>query len=263
MFMVGAERVRYALEQEELQLYYQPQIDVLTGRIVGMEALLRWRHPEVGMIGPAEFLYATESTDLIVGIGEWVVRAACQQNRKWMDGGYRIPIAVNVSAHQLETSDILSAVRQSLNESALPPDCLEIEITENVAIHDFPAVIDTLESLKSLGVRIAMDDFGTEYASLKYIQSLPIDTVKIDKCFVDEIEESLKARIILKNIIQLSRGLGLQVVAEGVETKQQAQFLSAEGCRVMQGFYFYRPMPACEVEKIVRINEKSRCGTAR
>ncbi|MCE5189123.1 MAG: EAL domain-containing protein [Eubacteriales bacterium] len=263
MFAASAERVRLALEQEELELYYQPQIDVRTGRIVGMEALLRWRHPEAGMIGPAEFLAATESTDLIVEIGEWAVRTACQQNRTWMDGGYRIPVAVNVSAHQLENSDIVSAVRKALDESGLPPEHLEIEITENVAIHDFPAVIETMERLKGLGVRLAMDDFGTEYASLKYIQSLPVDTVKIDKCFVDGIEGSLKSRIVLNHIIRLSAGLGLEIVAEGVETKQQAQFLSAEGCRVMQGFYFYRPMPACEVRKIVRINEKSRCGDAR
>ena len=263
MLVFDAERVRYALEKGELELYYQPQLDVLTRRITGMEALLRWRHPEAGLIGPAGLLSATESTDMIVKIGEWAIRTACRQNRKWMTNGYRIPIAVNVSAYQLENSDIVTAVQKALEETGLPPEYLEIEITENVAIRDFPAVIDTLEALKRLGVRLAMDDFGTEYASLKYVQCLPVDTVKIDKYFIDGIECNLKARIILKNMIQLSKGLGLRVVAEGVETKQQVQFLAAEGCRVIQGYYFYRPMTAVEAREVMRLNGRGCCDAMR
>ena len=263
MFAVNAERALGALEQSELELHYQPQLEVPTGRVAGLEALLRWRHPQAGLISPADLLLTAESTELIVKIGEWAIRTACFQCEKWVEEGRCVPVAVNVSAHQLEHSDILSAVQKALDDSGFPPEYLEIEITENVAIHNFPAVAETLEQLKRLGVRIAADDFGTDHASLKYIQSLPVDTVKIDKYFIEGIERSAKARIILRNIIQLSEGLDLRVIAEGVETRQQAQFLLAEGCRVMQGFYFYRPMPACEVERIIRINEKNYCGAAR
>jgi EAL domain-containing protein (putative c-di-GMP-specific phosphodiesterase class I) len=243
-----------ALERGEFELLYQPQINTRFGTLAGIEALLRWRHPEKGFIGPLSFLPMIEKTDQMIRVGEWVLQAVCKQGKIWQDMGYLdVPIAINVSAHHIENGKIVETVRRALCDSGLTPGYLELEITEGVAIQDFVAVADILQRLRDLGVEIVIDDFGIEYASLKYIKSLPVDIVKIDKCFIDGIGWNHKAEVIIRNILSLLRSLDIEVIAEGVETVDQLRFLSDEGCWIVQGYYFYAPMPTSDIEKILRL----------
>lgn len=244
-----------ALERDEFTIYYQPQIDLYTGEIDGVEALLRWNHKEYGLIPPDVFIPLAEKGNLINTIGEWVLQTACSQNKKWQDMGFvPMTMAVNLSSVQLTSSKIVNTVKETLEDTHLHPDYLELEITESTAIQDSDDVFTLLTQLKELGIIVAIDDFGTEYSSLTRLKSLPIDRIKIDIQFIRNLEKSEKDRAIILMIITLARSLGLNVIAEGVETLPQLEFLQQNMCDHVQGYYYYKPMPAEEIEKILKKN---------
>jgi len=237
-----------ALELNHFILDFQPQIDSYSGGVVGVEALLRWNDPDRGLIPPGQFIPLAEETGLMLPIGAWVLEAACKQAIVWNphvrddgDGGVRM--AVNISPRQFEQQDIVGLVRSTLTETGLAPHLLEIEITESMAIQDPERTIALLNGLKQLGVRVALDDFGTGYSSLSHLARLPIDTVKIDRSFVMNLEEAREHVVVATSVIALGHRLGLTVIAEGVETHEQAAFLGAESCDVLQGFLFSKPVP--------------------
>ncbi len=236
--------LRRALEREELVLYYQPQLDVKTRTVTGVEALLRWRRADGQMTSPATFIPIAEETRLIIPIGEWVVREACRQARRWqLEGHPGLRVAVNLSPRQFQQADLPSMIASALEESGLRASDLELEITENTAMQNTDRTIAILRSLRDMGVCIAIDDFGTGHSSLNYLRSFPIDTVKIDQEFVQGIETSEADRAIVSAVIGMARGLRLRVVAEGVETEPQLAFLAQEGCDEVQGYLFGRPSP--------------------
>jgi diguanylate cyclase (GGDEF)-like protein/PAS domain S-box-containing protein len=242
----------YAIERNEFELYYQPQVDARTNVICGVEALLRWHHPELGMVSPSIFIPIAENSGLIMAIGDWVLREACKQNKIWQDKGLlRIPVAVNVSIKQFSNSVITKSVREILKETGLSPDSLELEITEGIVMGDTETLIATLLELKEIGVQLAVDDFGTEYASLSYLKHLPIDRIKIAMTFIRGININIKDEIITQAIILLAQNLGMAVIAEGVEKREQLDFLQNSGCDMIQGFYYYKPMPKEELEKLL------------
>ena len=242
-----------AVERNEMMIYYQPQVNGLTGEIVGVEALLRWNHPEFGIIQPSKFIPLAESTRLIVPIGNWVLKTACSQNKYWQDKGYKnVRMAVNFSSHQINDPSIVEQVGGILTELSLNPRYLDIELTESIAMNHNGRVKETIKRLKNLGVAFSIDDFGTEYSSLSRLKELPIDRLKIDMSFVQGIGISEKDEAITKAVILLANTLGLRTIAEGVETKDQLDFLNARGCNEVQGFYLYKPMPAEEMEKLLR-----------
>ena len=241
-----------ALERNELVLYYQPQISVITKEIIGIEALIRWNHPEFGMIPPKTFIPLAEQTGLIKPIGQWVLRTACRQNKEWRDKGLPpLRIAVNLSVEQFRDPELIDTVARVLEETGLEPRYLELEITESATSYDPDYIIPVLHELKKLGVSIAIDDFGTEYSSLSRLKELPVDRIKIDMRFVQSITESDKDEAIARTVVQLAKNLRLNVTAEGVETETQFQFFGSQMCDEVQGFYFFKPMPAAEVETIL------------
>ncbi|HLO46878.1 MAG TPA: EAL domain-containing protein [Kamptonema sp.] len=234
-----------ALERKEFMLYYQPQIDLNTGKIVGMEALLRWQHPERGLISPNEFIPLAEETGLICPIGEWVMRTACAQNKAWQLAGLPpIRIAVNLSARQFQQTNLVKTISQIIEESQLKPEYLEIEITETIAVRDVEFTIGLLRQLRKMGIHISMDDFGTGYSSLSSLKHLPLDNLKIDQSFVRELMSDRNDAAIIKVVVALGQGLNLRVIAEGVETVEQLQFLRSLNCDGAQGYFFSRPLPA-------------------
>ncbi|MGC8227584.1 sensor domain-containing phosphodiesterase [Pseudobacillus badius] len=237
-----------ALDRDELIIYYQPQIDSRTGDIIGVEALLRWNHPTEGFISPADFIPIAEETGLIVPIGEWVLRNACKQVKAWHDRGYPlISVSVNLSVRQFEENNLFQVIRNILEETGLEPQFLHLELTENQIIKNTEATLKTMELLKKLGINIAIDDFGTGYSSLGYLKDLPISTLKIDKSFVEDVMTDKDNAAITNTIIALAQNLHLNVIAEGVETKEQADFLSSRNCYLMQGYFFSRPLKAEDV----------------
>jgi diguanylate cyclase (GGDEF)-like protein/PAS domain S-box-containing protein len=241
-----------ALERNELVLHYQPQVSCSTGRIVGVEALLRWHHPEMGMVSPGRFIRIAEQTGLILSIGDWVLRTACRQSVKWRERGVpRIRMAVNLSMYQFQSPSIVGEVAAILEETDMDPRQLEIEITESVLMKETEHMVEILTSLRGLGITIAIDDFGTEYSALNYLKQLPINRIKIAMPFVHGISVSDRDEAITKAIIVLASNLGLNVIAEGVETECQVRFLTQRMCDEIQGYYFHKPMPACEVEKVL------------
>lgn len=234
-----------ALEKNELELHYQPQVDALSGRIAGAEALLRWRHPALGAVAPAEFIRVAERTGKIVPIGEWVVREACRQSRAWRAAGLPpVRIAVNVSSRQLEDPNFVRIVEAGLAEGEMPPELLELEITETDFSEYSPAVLQTLARLGELGVKIAIDDFGVGYSSLDRIKNLPVSKIKIDQSFVHDLLSHRRSGAIAAAIISLGEALHLDVTAEGVESEAQYRSLLEKGCGEMQGYFFGRPMSA-------------------
>ncbi|MBE3551113.1 MAG: EAL domain-containing protein [Brockia lithotrophica] len=236
-----------ALERGELVLYYQPLYDVLRGKLVGVEALLRWRHPEMGLISPAEFLPQAEDTGLIVPIGEWVLREALRQLVAWeRETGEVLRAYVNVSAIQFDDPDFVRRVAAIVAQSGVEPNRLELELTESVLMRDIEASVERLKELKAMGIRVAVDDFGTGYSSLSYLRRLPIDAVKIDRSFVWEVRDEKDTGTIATAVIYLAHALGLEVVAEGVETEWQKEFLASNSLQIMQGYYFGKPLPAEE-----------------
>ncbi|WP_367569147.1 EAL domain-containing protein [Lacrimispora sp.] len=241
-----------ALEREEFYLTYQPQIDLTTGKIIGLEALIRWNHPELGFVSPAVFIPFAEQAGLISKIGEWVLSTACEQNKKWQTEGHPpICVAVNVSAKQLRNPDFVAQVKNILETSGLDPRYLEVEITESAAMSETNDIIKYLSDIRKLGVMISIDDFGTDYSSLSRLKELPIDKIKIDKQFIDSIEEREKDKAIVRTIINLAKNLDLKVIAEGVENENQLQFLKQELCDEVQGYYYYMPMTAQDIERIL------------
>jgi EAL domain-containing protein (putative c-di-GMP-specific phosphodiesterase class I) len=237
--------LREAVETKQFELHYQPQLDSRNGRAVGVEALVRWRHPRNGLVSPADFIPVAEETGLILQLGEWVLDEACRQLRIWRDDGIKdVTMAVNLSAHQLHAPVLLAQVAHALEKHGLAGADLELEITESVAMHDPDASISKLKALRDLGVRLSIDDFGTGYSSLSYLKLLPIHTLKLDQSFVRDIETDSNDVAICTATIALAHNLGLAVTAEGVETEAQRLLLTSHHCDFMQGFLFSRPLPA-------------------
>ena len=247
--------LRRALERSEFILHYQPQYDVRSGRAVGVEALIRWQHPRQGLLSPEHFMPLLEETGLIVSVGEWVLRSACTQWRAWSAAGRQdLRVAINVSARQFGSNDFVDHVRQVVMEEQVPPACIELEVTETVVMQDVMRAAEMLNALRRLGIRPAIDDFGTGYASLSYLKRFAIDILKIDQCFVHDVDNDPDDAAIIEAITSLGHNLGMEVVAEGVETQGQYNFLRAQGCDTVQGFLLGRPMP---VELIGPLLEKS------
>ena len=244
--------LRRALEREEFVLYYQPQVSTADWQIVGVEALVRWRHPERGLVLPADFIPMTEETGLIVSLGEWVLRTACAQAKAWQEAGLPpVRVAVNVSGRQFQLRTLVDVVGQVLRETSLDPRCLELEITESVAVQDVDFTSRMLGELREMGVQVAIDDFGSGHSSLNYLKRLPIDDVKIDQYFVRDVTTDPNDAAIVGSIIAMAHELNLKVVAEGVETEEQLAFLKARRCDVVQGSLFGEPVPADAVQQII------------
>ena len=248
-----------ALDGHELELYYQPQISSATGQIVGMEALIRWNHREFGLVSPAKFIPIAEQSGLIVPIGEWVLRTACAQNKAWQDAGYPpVRMGVNLSVKQLKAPDFIKQVEGILANTGLDPRYLELEIAEGCTLKDSDGIAQTLKALKEMGIQIAIDDFGFAYSALAYLKIVPADIIKIDQAYVQGIKKSRTDEAITKSIIALAKAMGIHVVAEGVETMHQRDFLVREMCDELQGFYFAKPMPLDMMETVWK--EKMRDG---
>ena len=235
--------LHHALKQNEFVLYYQPQININTGSVCGMEALLRWHHPQRGLISPGKFIPLAEETGLIVPIGEWILKTACGQNKAWQDMGLPpIPVAVNLSPRQLQSQNLLITVAQALRETGLAPQWLELEITETSLMQNIDFAVQLLDNFRAMGILLSMDDFGTGYSSLSYLNKFPFNTLKIDRSFVRELTSSRQDLAIISAIIALSHSLGLQVVAEGIETKTELQLLRSLQCSIIQGYFFSKPL---------------------
>ncbi|KZE77605.1 diguanylate cyclase [Paenibacillus elgii] len=245
--LVMEEWLNKALEQEEFVLYYQPQVDIFTTRMNGMEALIRWNHPRLGFISPGEFIPLAEETGLIIPIGQWVLRTACKQNKAWQLAGFPpLKMAVNISPIQFHQHDFVQVVLDALQESGLEPRYLELEITEGIAMYHVDQVIQKLQTLRELGVHISMDDFGTGYSSLNYLKKFPIDKLKIAQQFVRDITVDPDDAAIVQAIMAMALSLKLNVIAEGVETEEQLSFLLDIKCREIQGYIYSKPVPAHE-----------------
>jgi diguanylate cyclase (GGDEF)-like protein len=248
--------LRTALEKEQLYLVYQPKIDITRNVIIGVEALLRWKHPAMGHVSPLEFIPIAEESGLIIPIGEWVLRTAFRQLREWHNAGFDdLTMAVNLSSSQLSRPGFEKIVENALAEAGIGADRAELEITENVAMRNIDSAIITLEKLKKMGMSIAMDDFGTGYSSLGYLRKLPIDTVKIDRSFVSEIPDSKEGTLIAQTIIAMAHSLNLSLVVEGVENVKQLNFFRQHGCHVVQGYLFSKPVSADEILKMLQNQE--------
>jgi EAL domain-containing protein (putative c-di-GMP-specific phosphodiesterase class I) len=236
--------LRRALECNEFVLHYQPKVDIHSGRIIGMEALVRWQHPVKGLIPPMQFIPLAEETGLIVPIGKWVLRTACARNKSWQEQGLPpLRIAVNLSARQFTHENLLQDVLKVLNETGLDATFLELEITESMVMHDPEHAIELMNKLRAIGISLSIDDFGTGYSSLSYLKRFPIDSVKIDRSFIKDLPLDGDDAAITQAIIAMAHGLKLKVIAEGTETGEQLSFLRAHGCDEMQGYCFSKPLP--------------------
>jgi diguanylate cyclase (GGDEF)-like protein/PAS domain S-box-containing protein len=251
--------LRKAIDERQLILYYQPELSVTSRRVIGYEALVRWNHPERGILPPSEFIPVAEESELIVHLGKWVLREACRQMAEWHSRFAFDPpltISVNVSPRQLNQSGIVEDVQRVLAETGLAPECLKLEVTEGSIMQDAETALATLRRLKALGIGLEIDDFGTGYSSLSYLQRLPFDTVKMDRSFVKELGISAESSEIVKTIMELARSLQMEVVAEGVETEDQLEQLAAMGCKYVQGYYFSRPVSAPATQGILMERER-------
>jgi diguanylate cyclase (GGDEF)-like protein/PAS domain S-box-containing protein len=244
-----------AIERNEFELWYQPLIEIPSGRIVGMEALLRWRHPERGILAPASFLSFAEERGFIVLIGDWALREACFEGKRISEGGRAgFRVAVNISPRQFRDASLAVTIETALRDSGLDPRCLEVEITETVAMENVELTLELLTRLRAIGITVAIDDFGTGHSSLSYLKRFPIDTLKIDRSFIEDLPDGFEDAAIVRSVLELARGLNLRVIAEGVETREQLDFLTAHDCREVQGFYFSEPVPADDFAKLLRAN---------
>lgn len=249
--------LRHAIKNNEFIIHYQPQIDINSGKIIGMEALVRWNHPIQGIIPPIRFIPLAEETGLILPLGDFVLKKACEQTILWEKSGYgKINIAVNLSARQFDQKNLVEKIDAVLKETGLTPRQLEIEITESTAMKDLDQTVEVLKSLRKMGVRISLDDFGTGYSSLNYLRQLPIDTIKIDKTFVNNITNNDNEKAVARAIITLAHNMELNVVAEGVENNNQLSFLIDEQCDIIQGFLFSKPLSPEQFEELLIKYEK-------
>jgi EAL domain-containing protein (putative c-di-GMP-specific phosphodiesterase class I) len=245
--------LRQAIEQKEFLLHYQPLMNLNTGAIIGAEALVRWRHPERGLVPPMQFIPLAEETGLIVPIGRWVMLEACRQAKAWEDAGLPpLRISINVSSVELRKEDFVARVREVLAETGLQPSSLELELTETFLMQDLKSTAVVLEALKNMGVQLALDDFGTGYSSLSYLKRFPIDTLKIDQTFVRDLTTDVDDASIVSAVISMGKSLNKRVVAEGVETRQQLAFLQDQSCPEGQGYYFSKPMLAGEFSRFLK-----------
>jgi EAL domain-containing protein (putative c-di-GMP-specific phosphodiesterase class I) len=239
--------LRHALERDEFLLHYQPKVDIGSNRVVGMEALVRWQQPGKPLIMPVQFIPLAEETGLIVPIGEWVLRSACLQNKAWQGEGLpRLRVAVNLSPRQFAHEGLLQDVARVLRETGLDPAWLELEITESMVMRDPEHAVQLLHGLKAMGIHLSIDDFGTGYSSLSYLKRFPLDSVKIDRSFIKDLPLDGDDAGITQAIIAMAHSLRLGVIAEGVETAEQLDFLRANGCDEMQGYHFSRPLSAAQ-----------------
>jgi diguanylate cyclase (GGDEF)-like protein/PAS domain S-box-containing protein len=246
--------MRKALPAGQFELYYQPVVNLQTSAISGLEALIRWNHPQRGLISPATFIPLAEESGFIIPLGEWVIRQACLTAAKWPD---HLHVAVNISASQFRSEGLMQVILSALGASGLKPTRLEIEITETVLLQGKEATLAILRQLRALGVRIAMDDFGTGYSSHTYLQSFPFDKIKIDRSFVKDITENAGSLNIVRAVASLANGMGMTATAEGVETSEQLDRITAEGCTEMQGYLFSRPLPARDIERLFLSRQKA------
>ncbi|MCU6433364.1 EAL domain-containing protein [Undibacterium sp. Jales W-56] len=250
--MILENHLRHALERKELLLHYQPQVTLVDGSILGVEALARWHNPELGIISPAVFIPLAEEAGLILAIGEWVMRTACQQNKAWQDAGFpKVRIAVNVSAHQFATGTLATLVRDILIETGLEPQYLEVELTESVMMRDTESSLRQITQLREIGVSVSLDDFGTGYSSLGYLSRFTIDKLKIDQSFVRNITTDSRSAAIVNASIALAQSLGIKVIVEGVETNDQLDYLHKIGCQEIQGYLFSRPVGPDELSMLL------------
>jgi EAL domain-containing protein (putative c-di-GMP-specific phosphodiesterase class I) len=241
--------LRYALQADEFDLRYQPILDLQSGKVVGFEALIRWKHQVRGLISPSDFIPVAEETGLIVPIGDWVLRTACLDAVGWPPD---IEIAVNLSSVQFKSGQLLNSVRQALAVSKLDPNRLELEITESVLLQNSDDTLALLHQLRGLGIRIALDDFGTGYSSLGYLRSFPFDKIKIDRTFIRDIDANAGSAVIVGAVVGIAKALGMTTVAEGVETADQLALVRRQGCALVQGYLFSRPRPVSEVPALIR-----------
>jgi diguanylate cyclase (GGDEF)-like protein len=236
--------LRHALERNQLSLHYQPKVDLVTGQITGVEALLRWTHPDLGMLSPMQFIPLAEETGLIVPIGRWVLKEACAQNTAWQHRGLRpVSMAVNLSPRQFVDENLLQDIDGALVSCGMSPTLLQLEVTESMVMQNVPRAIKLLDAIQSRGIRLAIDDFGTGYSSMSLMKQFPIDTIKIDRSFVRDLPKDSEDQAIAQAIINMGKALGMTVVAEGVETSEQETFLRDHACDEMQGFLFSKPVP--------------------
>jgi EAL domain-containing protein (putative c-di-GMP-specific phosphodiesterase class I) len=251
------EELRNAVVRSELVLLYQPQVDLRTGRVFAVEALIRWNHPTRGMLSPIKFIPLAEESGLIVQIGDWVLREACRQNRSWQSAGIPpITVCVNVSARQFREKNLVSRVVSALRESGLRSEYLELELTESLIMQDVDRAVATMEELQLLGVQISIDDFGTGYSSLSALKTFPVARLKIDKSFITDVSSDENDKAVACAVISLGQKLNLRVIAEGVETDDQVAFLRANNCDEMQGYHFSKPVAAREIEALLGTREK-------
>jgi len=255
--------LRKAVEQDELLVHYQPQINLATGHIVGVEALARWNQRELGLVLPEQFIPIAEETGLIVSIGEWVLRKACFQVKAWHEGGWpAVQLSANISARQFKQPDLVAMVSRVLRETGLRSNSLELELTESITMETAETTIRTLHDLKALGIRLSIDDFGTGYSSLSYLTRFPIDTLKIDQTFIRDITTSPDAEAVVTAILAMAQALKLKVIAEGVETEAQETFLMKHGCHEAQGFHYSKPLTTTEMAEFLRRWPKRLLPTA-
>jgi EAL domain-containing protein (putative c-di-GMP-specific phosphodiesterase class I) len=244
--------LRSALDDGEFELFYQPKMNLRTGALTGAEALLRWRHPRRGLIEPAQFVPIAQDSGLINPIGQWVVQETCRQARRWQDAGLPpVPVSVNTSASEFRSRNFLKNIVDVLADTGLDARYFEVEVTESILMEQVETSKSTLQSLKALGVQLAIDDFGTGWSSLSYLRHFPIDVLKIDKSFVQEITSASSMAPIVSAVISMARSLKHRVIAEGIETRDQLAFLQAENCAEGQGYYFSRPVPADRFAEIL------------
>jgi EAL domain-containing protein (putative c-di-GMP-specific phosphodiesterase class I) len=247
--------LKRAVKNQEWQVYYQPIISLASGKVSGVEALVRWMYPEQGIVLPLEFIHEAEDIGLILPIGEFVLRTACLQTKAWRDGGFsKLWVSVNLSGRQFQEQNLVQKISRILAETGLPSDGLRLEVTESVAMQDLAYCIRVLNDLNKLGVYVSLDDFGNGYSSLGYLKQLPLKVLKIDKSFVQDIRVNKNSEAITMAIISMARSLGLEVVAEGVEKEEQLAFLKSKHCDEVQGFLFSKPLPAKELTSFLQKN---------